>query len=433
MRIASVNKLLTVLIGSLLMASCGVSQNVLNQVEDDVYFSKKQQANGKDVYVPEVDVNEIMKNNPPQYGNGKPNETPTEIPQSYQGYDNTNPNAAAGYQKYLESQQGSNNYQTSSNNNNGGNILTSPQPQYNQNQYYDNQLYGNNPYVNSYNWNTGNYSPFWGSSYYTPSFNMGWNTYSGVGFGWSFGRRYRNNRFWFYNDPFYSWNGYNNFCNPYFNNYWGYSPYNGFNPYWGNPYAWGGYYGWNNWNPYYYYPSTGNHSDNSNSTPRVQTPRNDAGSSMPRTGNIAQQPNTGTSGQTPVTPLPSGQRAAMPRTNQGQLVNQNGQQIYVAPEQYRQTAPRTYESYTPSVNQGNTYRQVVPPTAPAPVAPQQPTYAPQAPQPQQSAPAPVAPPRTYPSAPSMGGGSPSMGGGRSGGGGNVGGGGGGRVSMPRPR
>ncbi len=98
MRIAFINHLLTLLLCSTLVASCGVSHNVLNEVEDDVYFSKKQQSKGKDVYVPEVDVTEIMKNNPPQYGNGKPDQTPYEAPTSYQGTDNTNPNAAAGYQ-----------------------------------------------------------------------------------------------------------------------------------------------------------------------------------------------------------------------------------------------------------------------------------------------------------------------------------------------
>lgn len=437
MRIAFINHLLTLLLCSTLVASCGVSHNVLNEVEDDVYFSKKQQSKGKDVYVPEVDVNEIMKNNPPQYGNGKPDQTPYEAPASYQGADNTNPNAAAGYQKYLEAQQGN---QASNTSYNQQGVVTTPQPTYDQSQY-QNQYHTNTPFVNSGYWNNGYYSPFWGSSFYTPGFNMGWNAYNGVGFGFNFGRRFRNNRSWFFYDPFLSWGGVNNFCNPYYNSFWGYSPYDNFcNPYWGNPYAWGGYYGWNAWNnPFYWYPAPASPSDNGSSRSRVQTPRADAGSSLPRTGGMVQQPN-GNNGtvQAPITPNPAAERTALPRTNQAQLINQNGQQVYVAPEQYRQAAPRTFDTYAPSVQQGNVYRQVVPPPAPQPItlppnsvpATQQPSYnyPPAAPQQQ---PAPAAPPRTYPSAPVMGGGAPSFGGGTPSGGGASGG--GGRVSMPRPR
>ena len=55
----------TLLISAITLISCNTPQGVLNSVEDDVYFSRNAPNNGKPVYVPEVDVNEIIKNNPP--------------------------------------------------------------------------------------------------------------------------------------------------------------------------------------------------------------------------------------------------------------------------------------------------------------------------------------------------------------------------------
>ncbi len=90
--------------GAITLVSCNTPQGVLNRFEDDVYHSLKASGN-KPVYVPEVDVNELIKNNPPQYGNEN------QIEQEYQsnpdndGKDYTNPNAADGYQRYKASQE----------------------------------------------------------------------------------------------------------------------------------------------------------------------------------------------------------------------------------------------------------------------------------------------------------------------------------------
>lgn len=433
MRIAKINMLLMLPISLIMLASCGTSQHVLNQVEDDVYYSRKQ-STPKEVYVPEVDVNEIMKNNPPQYGNGKPIEEPVYTP-NYSGYDNTNPNAAAGYQAY---QNKYNAPQQPDNSNNA--VTTTPPPanyDYNGNSsYYQNGYSNTNNYSGFYN----NYNQgFYSSNYYGYAPNYGWNTYSGIRIGWGsrWGRRSRLGwRTSYFYDPFgYSY-GYTPYCSPYTSYYGGY-----YNP-------WGGYYGWNYGYPNYYYGSGyyggGNnyhHGNESKSNPRVQAPRHDAGTSIPRTGMVQQMPPAGNTVQAPITPVPDPNRVALPNTNQPQLINKDGKQVYVAPEQYRATPPPTYNTYRPSVDQGKAYRAVVPPPVQQPTPPaynrNNPAPAQQAPQqnpqvvmpPNGNTSPPPAPRMSYP-APS-GGGSPSFGGGRSGGGG--GNSGGGRVSMPRPR
>jgi hypothetical protein len=155
---------------------------------------------------------------------------------------------------------------------------------------------------------------------------------------------------------------------------------------------------------------------------------------------VQQMPSNRNTVQAPITPVPDPNRVALPNTNQPQLINKDGKQVFVAPEQYRATPPPTYKTYRSSVDQGKAYRAVVPPPVQQPSTPaynrNNPAPAQQAPQqnpqvvmpPNGNTSPPPAPRMSYP-APS-GGGSPSFGGGRSGGGGNSGG---GRVSIPRPR
>lgn len=427
MRIAKINMLLMLLISLIMLASCGTSQPVLNQVEDDVYYSRKQ-STPKEVYVPEVDVNEIMKSNPPQYGNGKPIEEPVNTP-NYSGYDNTNPNAAAGYQAYQKQYAAS--QQTDQTNNSV--ITTTPPANYD---YNGNSSYYQNGYSTPHAGYFNNYNQgFYTNAYYGYAPNYGWNTYSGIGMGWGnrWGRRSRLGwRTGFFYDPFAY--GFTPYCSPFAAFYGGY-----YNP-------WAGYHGWNYGYPNDYYGGGfyggGNYYHQGNkpkSNPRVQAPRQDAGTTIPRSGMVQQMPPAGNTVQAPITPVPDPNRVALPNTNQPQLITRDGRQVYVAPDQYRATPPPTYNTYRPSVDQAKAHRAVVPPPAQQPAPPtynrNNPAPAPQAPQHQPQV---VMPPSGHTSpaprlsnpAPS-GGGSPSFGGDRSGGGG--GNSGGGRISMPRPR
>lgn len=420
------NKFSALVLGLVTLASCGTSQSMLNKVEDDVYHSRKE-SRGKDVYVPEVDVNEIMKQNPPRYGEGQEK----QYDGGYNDNTNINPNAASGYLAYRNRTQETVNGQRQ--------VITVPDQEVQEttdDAAYElrNQYAG--VYNNSFNTNLFYTNPwyarrsFWGR----PAFSLGWNSFNGWGLGW--GLNWNNgwgNSGWcspFYNyyDPFNNWG---------WNNSW-YDPYCGYYPY----------YGWNNWNNGWGYSPWWNHRDNGgsrgNSVARVQ--RNSPGTNMPRAAEYTQRPSSGVNGQGQVTPQPDPGRVAMPRSlNEAQLVNRNGQQIYVAPEQYRPAAPpRSFETFEKSVQQNKNYREVMPIPAPAPStvrnnpAPasnsgrnDQRVY--QSPEPVRQSPAPRVYERTPTPTPMGGGngGGGSFGGSR--GGASGGSSGGGRPSMPRPR
>lgn len=446
------------IIGAITMTSCNAPQGVLNRFEDDVYFSRKA-AGGKPVYVPEVDVNEIIKNNPPQYGNGNQLEEDVQPNQYNDGRDYTNPNAAEGYKRYKEAQQRENEEAAV---NNDGFLSTVPYAGYEEEASEASLL--RRQYAGNYGGYFARPGRFnrWGR----PGLNIGWNTFTGwgVGFGWNNGWNKGWNSGWNtgWNTGYgFGWPHYNNFYDPFWGNSYWCSPYNNFyNPWgfntWGyNPWVynpWGGYYGYNNWfgwhRPHHYVGGWGQHQFENNTPNRVYRPRGDgAGSNMPRSadgGRVAMP----RGGQTQ-TPQPNQGRTVLPKSgNEAQLINRDGQPVYVAPNQYRNTTPRSYESYPKSVDQERNYREVAPPkprevaptrpsgnnrdyTAPTPNRNDAPTYrGNDAPTFRRNdAPAPA--PRNYSPAPSRGGGqaSPPSGGSR----GGSGGGGGGSAPRSRPR
>lgn len=436
----------TLIIGAITLVSCNAPQGVLNRFEDDVYYSRKA-AGGKPVYVPEVDVNEIIKNNPPQYGNGNQIQEDYQPSPNNDGRDYTNPNAAEGYKRYKEAQQRENEEAAV---NNDEFLSTVPYAGYEEEASEASLLrrqYAGN--YGGYYTRPGRFNR-WGQ----PRLSVGWNTFTGwgIGMGWNsgwnngwntgygFGWPHYNN---FY-DPFWGGNNwcspYNNFYNPWGFNSWGYNPW-GYNP-------WGGYYGYNNWfgwhRPHHYVGGWGHHQyENNNNTPaRTYRPRGDgAGTSMPRSadGGRITMPR---GGQTQ-TPQPNQGKTVMPRSgNDAQLINRDGQPVYVAPNQYRNTTPRSYDTYPKSVDQERNYREVAPPkprevaptrpninnrdyTAPAPNRNDAPTYR-RNDAPRETAPA----PRNYSPAPSRG-----SGGGQASppGGGSRGSSGGGSAPRSRPR
>ncbi|MBW7845890.1 MAG: hypothetical protein H3C45_09660 [Bacteroidia bacterium] len=476
----ALNKLFIVLIGGILITSCNTKHAVLNQVEDDVYFSKKQNTT-KDVYVPEVDVNEIMRKNPPQYGNENKND--------YLDNSQINPNAEEGYRRYLEKNAKTQEQE------NSNTIITTPQQNYSNhnNTDYDYPHYTNNYYFNS------DYSPYYRNNYYpTNNLYVGWNSFTGIGFGLSFGYPYYSRYYSRFYQPYYYWDRYSNFCDPFYYRYWNYNPF--YYNHWHNPFVWGGYLGWNYRHPYYYYPKSA-YSDNKVNNKKVYAPRNEIGSTMPRANNN-NQPHVPNGNTTPQQPMITPGRGNMPRTmrnetmqsanetpeqyrtnaphtiepnkpnvrgntpatqqpdansgevnvprtytrpSQGQLVEQNGQNIYVAPEKYRGEVPRSYDTYTPSVKQNERYREVVPQAQPRQEMPAYRVDKERITRPANTAPESFSRPSRsteQQSTPnirsglgSFGGGSNSggfsNGGGRSGG--SSGSSGGGRVSMPRTR
>jgi uncharacterized membrane protein YgcG len=355
-------KMYTAIIVSVLaMSACGSSKGQLNAVEDDVYYSKKQ-ADKQTVYVPEVDVQELIKKNPPQYN--KQYQEPTY--RNDESNSTANPNAALQYPSYRAARDAAEQQQVEQQNN----FLTTTsyvgqeeeaeeaarlRMQYSGD--YNNYNTTNN-YYNGWNnngWNNNGWNNGWNNGFAGgPALNIGWNNFNGwgVGLGWNVG----------WNN---GWGG----GWPHYNPYWGWNDPWG----WNNPWAWGG--GWNNW----YGPGWGwnggwgcnnwgwrNNCNNNwghngfveRGEGRQQRARQMPGSNLPgATQRIApngQQAQQGTTNG-------AQNRVAMPRSsNEAQLINQNGQPVYIAPEQYRTTTPRSYNTYQKSEQQAEATRQATP-------------------------------------------------------------------------
>jgi hypothetical protein len=349
---AKLNIIPLLLSGFIALTSCSTAKGPFGQVDDDVYFSRKQ-SHTKDVYVPEVDVQEIIKDNPPQYGTDAPT-------QRYNDYNNGG-NSNFNYDEY-KAQQG----QTQQDNWQDNNTFLNTVPYVGQEEEAAEasrlrmQYSGNYNTYNTYNYyndpgyayNGYGYNNYY-NNWYTPTVNVGFSSWGGwgvgLGWGWSSG--------WGYGWPHYNpyWGGYYGYYNPWAWNSW-YSPW----PYYGN--CWGGNNCYGPYGGYGYYPGYWGYNKYSDrAASHTVRPRQSAGSSLPRGENI-QPRGAGMTGQAPSTPNTG---RAMPRNpQQGQLINRDGQQIYVAPEQNR-TQPRTYNSYDRSVRNGQIQRDVTP-------APQQP-------------------------------------------------------------
>lgn len=436
--------------GVLAFASCGTTSNsAFGQAEDDVYFSKKE-SHKKAVYVPEVDVKEIIKDNPPQYGEPEPrryndNGSSNFNYDEYKARQEQNTQSSTQQYDYEPSQE-----QFLTTVPYAGQEEEAAEASRLRQQYYGNyntyntyNTYNSDPYYNGLGYNGYGYNN-WG--YPGTTVGLGWNSWGGWGIGVGVGMGWGWNSGWGYGWPHYNpyWGGaygynpwgWNSWYSPYYNNCgWGYG-----NCWYGN-----GYYGSNNWGYNGYAERV---------SPRASRPRQSAGSAQPRGSNNQPRANG------VQTPVGGGeQQRAMPRSpnaSQGQLINRDGKQIYVAPEQNR-TVPRSYGTYDRSVNDAERQRQATPapqppqPRAvprtreqvpaqynggnqPAPAQPQpravprqnSPSAQPQpytpSPQPRNYSPAPSSPRPSAPSAPSGGGGGSR---------GSSGGGGGSRGSMPR--
>lgn len=425
------------------LTSC-ITGAQFNNAEDDVYYSPK--ANKKNpVMIPDVDVDEIMRKNPTQYGQ----------PTNRVDDATTNPYAEMGYPAY-KAQQDS---------------LYQQYPELSG--YYVNPSLMNseqdeqarrlrNMYSGSYNgsgsWNTGLGISPWG-----PSFSIGYST--------GFGNYGNYGGYGGYYGGYGGYGGYGNYYSPYNSWYSGYGPgwnmgWNsgwGWNGGWGSPYfgfGWGGYpYYWGGYYPYYgniwhNHGSSNNGGGGDNSTPGpIERPRPSVGSNNPpASGNgggsgggvVNQNPqmirtpstNPATNNPAPgswptvkenpnmTRPLP-GTNTMVPADQQtrpytppqgaARLENINGRPVYTAPAPSQQMRPDG-GSMAPSQQQFASPQQQQPQRM---RNPQQQNYQNQA-------------PMFSPSAPPQGGG----GGGRSvggggGGGRSSGGGGGGGVQRPR--
>lgn len=361
-------KMYTAIIVSLLtMAACGSSKSALSSDDDDVYYSKKESSQ-QTTYVPEVDVQELIKKNPPQYN--KQYEAPSSYRTDESSNNNINPNAALQYPSYRAARDAEQQQEAESQTS----FLTTTsyagqedeaaeaarlRMQYGgvYNDYSTTNYYGTN-WDNSWNnWNGGWNNAIWGG----PGINIGWNNFTGwgVGIGWNTGWGWGYDPFWRWNNPWYGWGydpfwgwggGWNSWCGPGWNNGWG----------------------WNNWG---WRNQCNNNWGHNGFVERAQAPqqrvRQMPGSSLPGTSPERRQAIGGQMQQAQGSGTEVQNRAPIPRSgNEAQLINRNGQQIYVAPEQYRTPAPRSYSTYQKSEQQAEAARQATPrPTYTAPQTP----------------------------------------------------------------
>lgn len=306
---------LMVLVSIITLLSCGSARVGLNENEDDVYHSRRE-SRGKDVYVPEVDVDEIIKKNPTQYDTTQPvKQNPIYLESAVAGVASQNNTFSYKSNTTTIEQEPTNTYvfNTTNYNENADEFTEAERLRMQYGNVYDNFGWNNQNFYNPYltwNWRTLTAPLFWG---------FGWNNqfgwFGGAGFGCGFNSFY---------DPF---------CF--------YQPW-GFNPYWNN-------FGYcNNW-----YWATPVCNTSQNQAPVQQARRNNIFSSTPTQTN-QRNPNTENGKMAPNTdrkPLPS---------NQAQLINENGKTIYVAPEQYRKATPRSYSTYQNSIDNEAATRAVTP-------------------------------------------------------------------------
>lgn len=320
------------------LSSC-ISTAQFNNAEDDVYYSPRANNRKQPVMVPEVNVDEIIKKNPPQYG--QPTNRVDDV--------TPNPNAAEGYRAYRAQQDSLYKKDPTLSgyyvNPNLPNSETDEITRRNNNRWFRRSFNGSR-------WNNWNYGLGW-NSWYGPGFSVGYNN-------WGFDNFWGNNWGWNTGYPFNSWG-----CSPFYNN-WNsgfgfYNPY--FNNYWGNPwygYGYGGY-------PHYY-DNTNSGSGNTGNQP-ISRPRPSVGSSAPPV-DILNQPNTSggrnyqaypqnsSNAVNPAIPANSG-RSYTPTNGEQRLENVNGRIIYTRPQEVappvQTTNPDPNPGYRPAPD--NNYNQ----------------------------------------------------------------------------
>lgn len=340
------------ILAGVLLGACGSTNNIVHTIEDDVYFSKKAANDKAPVYVPEVDVKEIIKANPTQYGNEE-EQTPTSTNFNSDN-SNVNPNAAAAYPSYRAALDARNNEETET-----------------QNQFLNTIPYEEDGAADAqrlrmqYAGSFGNYfgngfgmgfgDPFWGGNAWNSGFNLGWNNQFGWGMGFNSGW---GNPYWGWNNPW-GWNRWNRFG---FYDPWCAWGGNGFfyDP-WYQPWGMNGWYdpwGWNRWGwrgGSRWWGHNRFDDDIAQQPARPQRPRGQSGTTMPRPAELQAQTPNGTGTATPQ----AGERIQMPRPG-AQLVNRDGQVIYVPPQEYRSNVPRGYDTYPRSINRSEAQRAVTP-------------------------------------------------------------------------
>jgi hypothetical protein len=327
------NNLWIILVSVVVTLSSCITAAQFNNADDDVYYSPKTSTRKEPVMIPEVDVDEIIRQHPPQYGNPT-NRLDDEV--------YTNPMAAVYYPAY-KSYQDTLNFQNAR-------VSAYVDPSQatqseSQEAEYLRQMYSGK----QSNWNVGVGLSWWG-----PTFSVGYSS-----------NPYYNN----YYDPYYGYGGYG--YNSYGYNGYGY----GYNSYY-NPYYYGwGYGGW--YTPWYgygcggYYPWYGygcndNHGNSSNSGNQpISHPRPGVGSNTPPVnagrGNVspdntpANSSAIGTNGRYAAPALPGRTTQPMegtaqptgrsnnfnytPSTPQQNLQNVNGRQVYTRPVPVDRPAP----------------------------------------------------------------------------------------------
>jgi uncharacterized membrane protein YgcG len=327
------------------LSSC-ISTAQFNNAEDDVYYSPKASNRKQPVIIPEVNVDEIIKKNPPQYG--QPTNRVDDV--------TPNPNAAEGYRAYKMQQDSAytkdptlSGYYVNTN------LPNSETDEINRR----NNRWLNRSFNNRNRWNN------WGNWNY----GLGWNSWSGIGLGVGF-NNWGNN--WGWNN----W-GNNNWgnnwgCNNWGNN-WGWNDFYGCNTGWGwNNWGWGnpyhnGFWGWGN-SPIYYNNDRGN-SNNNNTNQPISMPRPSVGSTAPPANSGGQPTNSGgrnfqatpqgnTQPPDPTTPTNYG-RQYTPANGEQRLENVNGRTIYTRPQEVVQPVQTTNPNSNPGFQRApdNNYNQ----------------------------------------------------------------------------
>jgi hypothetical protein len=320
------------------LSSC-ISTAQFNNAEDDVYYSPKASNRKQPVMIPEVNVDSIIRKNPPQYG--QPTNRVDDV--------TPNPNAAAGYRAYRAQQDSL--YQKDPTLSGYYVNPNLPNSETDESARRNNRWFRRS-YVNGNRWDYG----------------LGWNSLYGPGLsiGYGFNNNWGNNWGFNYGSPFHSW-GYSPFFNnwnsgfgwnagfgwnsgfgcgnPFFNNYWGYPGY-----------GYGGYFP-----PTYYYPdnnSAGNGGSGNTGNQPISRPRPTVGGTTPPDN--SGQYNGGRNYQAPQQSNeqpqpganPNNGRAYTPTNGQQRLENVNGRVIYTRPQE---VAPPV-QTQTPS-NSAPGYQQ----------------------------------------------------------------------------
>jgi hypothetical protein len=333
------------ILGVMSISSC-ITTAQFNNAEDDVYYSPKASNKKQPVIIPEVDVDEIIKKNPPQYG--QPTNSIEEV--------TPNPNAAAGYGAYRMQQD----------------TLYAQNPRLSA--YYIDPNIGNSAeteeadrlrkmYSNNYsNWNVGIGLGWWG-----PMFSIGYGNYNNGYYGyngcnnWGYGNYYSPYNYG-YGYGYGGYCGYNNFYNPWYGGY-------GYN----SPWYGGGYYYPGYWNNGYYYDNNngGNNSNSGNQS--ISRPRQAVGNTTPPANAdnggrssvgststnssggryTAPQTNINNTGTETMQPNTNGGRATSnsnykPATQGQTLETVNGRQVYTRPAQTQQQTQQNNNNQAPT-------------------------------------------------------------------------------------